>query len=348
MRQSEPTFFDQLLSAIELPKRKNHLSELNEFVPWEIFRPTLDKALFRETQGPGGRPSFDRLLMFKILVLQSVYNLSDAETEFQIADRMSFRRFLAIGIADRVPDEKTIWLFRERLGPLALQELMVQFMSHLKQQGIQVSSGRIVDATFCEAPIQRNSPNENRQLKKGRTPKEWQGSSRRRLEQKDVDARWGRKHGRYHFGYKLHIAVDKKTKLITGHNVTGANVHDCSVFTELLDEKAKAVLADRGYDKKSLRQNLKDRNITAQIPWQIIRNGTEVVWRPNNKEKKLAKQWNRARCRVEHIFGAFHTTMRGFFFRRIGHHRAMQYNAAKAMTYNFLRGAFLMRKIRTI
>ncbi|MCF6207540.1 MAG: transposase, partial [Sulfurovum sp.] len=91
------------------------LNKLDQVINWEMFRAPIEEALHKEPKAPGGRPPYDRLMMFKILILQKYYNLSDEQTEFQIKDRLSFMQFLGLQIGDRVPDEKTIWLFKEQL-----------------------------------------------------------------------------------------------------------------------------------------------------------------------------------------------------------------------------------------
>ena len=103
-----------------------------------------------------GRPSYDVILMFKILVLQRLYNLSDDQMEFQINDRMSFMRFLGLGLECRVPDAKTIWLFRDKLTKANVIKLLFdQFTAQLEAANIITRTGSIVDATFVDAPRQR-------------------------------------------------------------------------------------------------------------------------------------------------------------------------------------------------
>jgi IS5 family transposase len=129
--------------------------------------------------------------MFKILILQSLYNLSDEAVEYQILDRMSFMRFLGLQAGDPVPDAKTIWLFREQLKAAGRMEyLFTQFTEFLADNGYAAKQGQIVDASIVAAPRQRNSREENRQIKDGTTPEGWQDAKKR---QKDVDARWTKK-----------------------------------------------------------------------------------------------------------------------------------------------------------
>ena len=112
------------------------LEKLNAVVPWEVFRKPLAKALKRSDGVKGGRPPFDPVLMFKIMVLQALYNLGDDQTEFLINDRLSFMRFLGLGLEDTVPDATTIWLFREHLTQArTVETLFARFDKHLAKSG---------------------------------------------------------------------------------------------------------------------------------------------------------------------------------------------------------------------
>jgi IS5 family transposase len=135
-----------------------------------------------------GPKPYDPLLMFKILVLQRYYNLSDGQIEYQILDRLSFCRFLGLSLNDRVPDEKTIWDFRDRLVGKGLdKELFDQFAGLLEKHGLIAHEGKIIDASFVEAPRQRNTRDENKQIKEGIVPEEWEKVPNKKR-QKDTDA----------------------------------------------------------------------------------------------------------------------------------------------------------------
>ena len=140
----------------QLEKIKAHqppLQKLNKIIDWEMFRDSIDKALYKKPKSNAGAKPYDRVLMFKILILQRYYNLSDAQTEFQIKDRLSFMDFLGLQIGDRIPDEKTIWLFKEQLTKVDLsQTLFDTFTNKLMQNGIVAKEGSIVDASFVTVP----------------------------------------------------------------------------------------------------------------------------------------------------------------------------------------------------
>jgi IS5 family transposase len=143
--------------------------------------------------------------MFRMLILQSLYNLSDDQVEYQVRDRFSFTRFLKLGIEDRIPDGTTLWLLREKLAKAGLiEKLFEQFGRHLEAKGYIARGGQIADATIVPVPKQRNTREENEAVKAGQTPEEWEQKPAKNR-QKDKDARWTKKHGKSFFGYKNHV-----------------------------------------------------------------------------------------------------------------------------------------------
>ena len=159
-------------------------------VDFEMFRDDLLSALAYGDRTQGGRPPFDPVMMFKILVIQATNNLSDERAEFLINDRLSFMRFLGLGLSDRVPDARTIWLFREKLTKAgAIKTLFDRFDAALRAKGFIAMSGQIVDASLIAAPKQRNTLEEKKAIKEGRVPDDWK-SKPAKLRQKDRDARW--------------------------------------------------------------------------------------------------------------------------------------------------------------
>ncbi len=210
------------------------LEKLDSGVPWEVFGKPLAKALKRSDGSKGGRPPYDPVLMFKVLVLQALYSLSDNQAEFQIQDRLSFMRFLELGLGDKVPDAKTIWLFREHLVRAgAIENLFARFDRHLSKAGYLAMGGQIVDATVVAAPRQRNTDGEKADIKAGKIPDDWK-TRPAKLKQKDRDARWTVKFSKEHkrdiavpvFGYKNHASIDQRHGFIRGWTVTHAAAYD--------------------------------------------------------------------------------------------------------------------------
>ena len=137
-------FFDREQQLAKIYQLNSFLPNLNALIDWELFRPTLNKVREKEPRGPGGRPPFNVVLMFKILVLKSVYNLADDRIEEQIRDRLSFQDFLGLKRGDTIPDAKTIWLFAEQLKNLGLERsLFDRFNALLDASGFKVKSGYI-------------------------------------------------------------------------------------------------------------------------------------------------------------------------------------------------------------
>ena len=186
----QPGFFDLSDRYAALSAAGDPLERLGAVVDFEVFRGPLIVALRRSDRGKGGRPPFDPVMMFKILVLQALYSLSDEATEFQIKDRLSFQRFLGLGLDGRVPDATTVWLFRERLVQAkAIDKLFARFDAALTDRGYLAMGGQIIDATVVPAPRQRNTEDEKAAIKQGKIPERWKERPAK-VRQKDRDARW--------------------------------------------------------------------------------------------------------------------------------------------------------------
>lgn len=340
IRPADPGIFDYHQWVEKMAANPTTLDRLLAIVDFELFRDELERPLLCEARGPGGRPAFDAVRMFKVLVLQRLYNLSDDQTEFQIRDRFSFQRFLGVSVADAMPDAKTIWKYREcwtKAG--TIDACFVAFRHALADQGLVENPGKIVDATFVDAPKQRNSREENQHIKdKGTAPEEW-SKQPEKLRQKDVDARWTKKNDEKHFGYKCHALVSSLSKLIEGYLVTGANVHDSQVFMELLDpERDNAIYADSAYRSRAFEAQLAEMGIESKV----CRKGSRG--HPLSDEDKA---WNRlassVRCRVEHVFGMMTTMMDAMRIRCIGIARATGIIGLNNLVYNMLRSEQIFR-----
>ncbi len=319
------------------------MEALGNKIPWSTFRPVLKRIQKKERKSNAGRKPFDPIRMFKILVLQSLYNLSDEQAEFQIKDRLSFMRVLGLELEDGVPDATTIWLFRETLIEHGLIEpLFEQFDRYLDEQGYQARKGQIVDASIVPVPKQRNTREENAQIKRGEIPQEWDGEPHKRS-QKDIEARWTKKHGKSHYGYKNHINVDNQHKLIRRFAVTDAAVHDSRVFEELLDAEntGASVWADSAYRSEETERVLKQARYRSQILHKGKRN------KPLSEHKHAVNhKRSPVRVRVEHVFGYQENSMGGKFIRTIGLLRAQAKIGLMNLGYNMMRLTQLERRQR--
>lgn len=291
--RGQPGFWDVDERYIRLSQAGDPLEKLNTLVPWEVFRKPLSKALKRSDGAKGGRPPYDPVLMFKVLVLQALYNLSDDQAEFQIQDRLSFMRFVGLGLADKVPDAKTIWLFREHLVEAgAIQNLFARFDKHLAKAGYLAMGGQIVDATIVAAPKQRNTEDEKAAIKAGEVPEAWKDKPAK-LRQKDRDARWTVKFSKAKpaaegkpqhidiavpaFGYKNHVSIDRRHGFIRAGRRqapppgTGRNCRTFSIGRTRARRYGRIPLIDRGRTRTGWR-------VTASSPTFIgSRRQTETI-----------------------------------------------------------------------
>lgn len=334
-----------LFSAIEhqqkVAKREGGVLKLKNAIDWDSFRPVLEEVTGYNVKdwSKGGNLPFDPLLMFKILIIQFYHGLSDEATEIQIGDRISFQSFLDLQMGDDIPDGNTIWDFKELIekdGRDGSNKLFAKFHEILDQQDLIAKEGSIIDASFVEAPKQRNTREQNKQIKEGVRPDGFEEGSAKGS-QKDCDARWTKKNNEVHYGYKNHVKVDAKTKLIDAYATTAASVHDSQVFEELLDAQDKAILADSAYKSEANEEIMLENDLEDFLMLKAYRN-TPL----SEDDKVFNKKVSSIRVRVEHVFGRM-KYMGSDLFRRIGLKRAKQHNAFCNLTYNMDRYAFLVR-----
>jgi IS5 family transposase len=311
MTMAQMGFFDLSDRYSSLDAKNDPLVAIDAVVPWEEFRPTLEGVWRKpdsERKSRAGRKPIDAIVMFKALVLSALYNLSDDQIEYQVRDRLSFMRFLGLGLEDRVPDAKTVWLYREALAQAGMVEaLFKQFDGYLARQGYIARGGQILDASIVPVPKNRNSRDENKTIKSGEVPEDWENKPAMRS-QKDLDARWRdedqktvrgtvfptSKHGKSHYGYKNHVNVDRKHKLVRRYDVTPSRdiaaqcpagqwtppciplVDCCAINCRAMDSQAvdhllmrgntgAGVWADSAYRSEEMEAKLRARKLTSHI-----------------------------------------------------------------------------------
>ena len=336
--------FDLEFHEKKIKEYQPPLAKLDKVIDWEMFRKPIETALYVEPKGAGGRPPFDKLMMFKILILQKYYNLSDEQTEFQINDRTSFKQFLGLKIGDTIPDEKTIWNFKEQLANKNLsKQLFEMFTIALMDKGIIAKEGSMIDASFVDVPRQRNTKEENSDLKKGAVPLEFgkrdKNGNQPKLAQKDTDARWMTKAGERHFGFKNHINADEETKLVTKYSVTSAAPHDSTEIEKLVDKSDNRLHADSAYRSKEIEEHLKNIECESFVHEKGYRGNplTALQKESNNTKSKI-------RARVEHIFGFMTNSMNNaLYMRSIGMKRIKESIGLLNLTYNLFRLEQLIR-----
>jgi len=259
------------------------LDSVHELIDWSW----LERVLQGIHTSAKGERSWPPLLMFKALLLQSWYKLSDPALEKQLARDLLFRRFVALDIAESVPDHSTFWRFRQTLERLSLMEkLLNEINDQLTDQGLYIKSGgvSIIDASVIEA--QQCRPNKDKDDQSTQDP----------------EAQWNVKAGsdgkrKSTYGYKAHMNVDEDG-LIKSTDFTPGNVHDSNCFTELLDGDESSAYADSAYASEKHDKWLKERKVENRIIKRAYR---------NNPLSKQDKQFNRlhsgTRCTVERVFG---------------------------------------------
>ena len=187
------------------------LADIESHIDFVALAAEVDEVAPRPASAQGGRPPYPTETMVRILVLKRLYNLSDEQMEYQLLDRMSYKRFCGLVNATHVPDRTTVWMFENRIGEAGAKALFDGVSAQLLKQGFIARGGQIIDATLVPAPKQHNSRGEKALIEQGAMPADWKPAKRR---QKDINATWTKKHGKSHFGYKLSINVDKKYKII--------------------------------------------------------------------------------------------------------------------------------------
>src|SRR4030081_3107231 len=297
-------FFDVDKRLETLSAKGDPLEAIDRLVPWESFRAEIEAVVLTPDElkkSSAGRKPFDAMLMFRMLVLQALNNLSDEQVEYQVRDRLSFSRFLGLAIEDSIPDATTLWLFREKLATAGLiEKLFERFDQHLAAKGYIARGGQIIDASIVPVPAQRNSRDENNQLRAGRTPAGWKQKPAK-LRQKDRDARWTKKHGRSFFGYKNHVNADAKHKLIRNYAVSDAAVHDSQELDGILDKgnTCNDVFADSAYRSTEIEAQLRASGYKSRIHRRGRRNHPL-----SSAQERANHAKSRIRARIEHVFGA--------------------------------------------
>ena len=327
--------FDEQETQERLSKIGNPLEMISEVIDFEIFREKLEsKLLNRNKKNKAGAKPYDVVMMFKIMILQRYYGLGDTQIEYQILDRLSFKKFLGLESGDKVPDEKTVWLFRENLTKSGLvKEIFEQFRQYLETEGLIMNEGKMIDASFTIAPRQRNTREENKMIKEGRGDELWNDKPNKKRH-KDIDARWTKKNDETFYGYKNHAKVDTKSKFIDNYEVTDASVHDSQPLDDLLSEEDEGqdFYADSAYTGEEQEKVIDKYKMKNKVNEKGYRN------KPLTDEQKTSnREKSKTRARVEHVFGFMEQSMNGLIVRSVGIVRATGIIGLINLTYNLFR-----------
>jgi len=350
------------LGLFDVDERLRRLSDLGDqleayaaTVDFEMFRPELQAALSYSDAAKGGRPPYDAVLMFKVLVIQAQNNLSDERPEFLINDRLSFMRFLGLTLGDPVPDATTIWLFREKLTKAgAIESLFARFDEAVRAAGYIPMSGQIVDASLVAAPRQRTTEAEKADIKAGRVPEAWKDKPAQ-LRQKDRDARWTVKFTKAKpkedgtrqvdiavpaFGYQSHISIDRRHGLIRRWAVTDAAASAGRLLRGgLLDKTntASLVWADTAYRSRANETSMAENGFTSRVH----RKKPTGYPMPERTRRANARK-SGVRSRIEHVFAEQKHRM-GLFVRTVGMARARVKIGLANLVFNMKRLVWLER-----
>ena len=299
-KQGNKGLFDEEFTIQKLSKIGNPLEKINEVIDFEMFRSLLETELLNTSKksNAGAKP-YDVVMLFKIIILQRYYGLGDQQVEYQILDRLSFKTFLGLTSGDKIPDEKTIWSFRERLtNQNIVEDLFSQFNTFLEDKNLIFNEGQLIDASFTVAPRQRNNREENKKIKEGKGNELWNDKPHKKSH-KDIDARWTTKNGEKFYGYKNHAKVDNKGKFIKKYTVTDAAVHDSQALDDLLDEEDKGqdLYADSAYTGEKQEATISKYEMNNNVHEKGYRNN------PLTEEQKASNTIkSKTRARVEHVF----------------------------------------------
>jgi len=314
-----PTFADAVVADLGGPRTRGFLDRCQELIPWVELADSI-KHLF-PAQPRGGRPFWPAVVMLKCVMLQKWYGLSDPQLEEQLRDRLSFRRFVGLGLDDATPDETTLVRFRERLRSAGCASTLFDAaLASLRARGLVLKEGTIVDATIVDAP-------------QGRKVRGADGTERHT---RDRCAEYTRNHGTLRHGYKAHLATDARG-IITDWVFDTARPHDSNHIDRLTRDEEAAVYADSAYSSAERRRRLAEAGVLDRIVHKRVRGQDELT--PEQKAHNTA--CSVVRAFVEHP-RAWMSKMGYTAARYRGLLRNALDFALTAMAYNFKRSFSLL------
>lgn len=317
---SHPTFLDGVAADLGGPRTMAFLDKCERLIPWDELARSVGDVFARPARGTvsrGGRPHWPVKLYVKCLLLQKWFNLSDPQLEEQLRDRISFRRFVGLGLSEPTPDETSLVVFRRRLREAGHERTLFDAVNkHLEKLGMILHSGTLVDASIQEAP-------------RGRTRED--GTSTR-----DPEASFTKKNDRSYHGYKSHIATDRRG-VVKDFRFTTARVHDSRCIDALIRKEKKLVVADSAYMDREREARLRRRGVCFGVVKRRVRGQAELPgW-----QRLLNRAWATIRAIVEHPFA----WMRNMGYRKV-RYRGLARNALDfglmAAAYN-LKRSFSLR-----
>lgn len=262
--------------------KKEFLNKMDSVIPWETFVKEIEPYYYK---GERGNKPYPLELMLRIYMLQNLYDLADMKVMYEILDSRAFTEFCCINSPDEVPDGDTIGRFRNLLNKYGLQQTIFEtVVDLLLQRGLILKKGTIVDSTFIEAP----------------------SSTKNKEKKRDPEAHSAKKGNTWHFGYKMHIGVDRDSGLVHHVKTTSANEHDVTATSELMHGEEETLNGDSGYigaDKRpeAIRKNKQGK----KIKYIINRKQSSISKLSKSGQyaaKKREHEKSSVRCKVEHVF----------------------------------------------
>lgn len=342
MASQQYTFFGEHQALEALTRSGDRLVELDRQIDWAALITVAD-GIWRAgagTKAAVGPKPWASEIMLRVLILKRLYNLSDEQTEYQVRDRLSFLRFARLGLGDAIPDSRTIWLYGDVLSKAdGARKLFNAFTQQLQAKGLLLKEGVMVDATFVEVPRPRNSREENAQVKQGEVPAAWP-TQPRKLAQKDTDARWAKKGDQTFYGYKNHVKVGAKSKLIRDYTTTPASTNDGVVLPVLITAADRDVKlhADAAYTGAPIAEHLRD---TGTRNYIHEKGTTSQPLTATQKQRNRRK--SKTRARVEHVFAFMEMSLGSIYNRCIGRVRNEYQIGMMNLCYNLCRSVHLLR-----
>jgi transposase, IS5 family len=313
----KPTLLDGITADLGGPRTTAFFEQCERAIPWQPLADSL-ACLFPKDGDPelGGRPHWPLVTMVKCLMVQKWFGLSDPQLEENLRDRLSFRRFVGLSLADATPDETVFVVFRRRLREGGHADTLFETtLQCLREKNLLLKEGTLVDATIIEAPMGHKRPD---------------GSSTR-----DPAASKTFKAGRSYHGFKAHVATDPRG-LIKDYVFDRASSSDHDHADDLMKAETKAVYADSGYMSKKRKADLEARGVFCGIAYRRVKGQKELTGEQKAHNRVIAG----IRAFVEHPFA----WMRKMNFWR-ARYRGLTRNALdfalRAVAYNWKRSLSL-------
>lgn len=335
---SSPSFADVVLGQRKV--KQTFFSQIDKLIDWTPIRGIIEIAYTKGYKSTG-RPSYDSLILFKIELLRTWYGLSDGEVEEQVNDRLSFSRFVGLGLEDTAPDSTTVCRFRNTLVEAELYDMVLNEINRqLESKGVIVKRGAIIDASITDTP-RRPRGRKEYEVVEDRNEADSRDSSEKAMVKEvikpnvDGDARWIKKMGKLHFGYKRHTVTDENG-LILAEETTAANESDIKHLETPL-QKANLpvrtpVYADKGYNSSENKEVLTRMKLKSRIMHKGVR-GKKIT----EREQRINVSISKIRYRVERTFGSMHRWFRAGVARYVGLAKTHAQHIMEAVAYNLYR-----------